>query len=169
MTTAFTIGVSLLAVLGWSAPHAGAATDQIRQTPWEGLSVIVGQKVRVVMPDGARIEGKVTGLESDALAVEIAKTSNKAAYPKGQFLVPRATLRALDMVVPSTWRWRIAGVAAGAVVGTACGIVAVDSIKNDPPGATFAGFGGAALAMPVLGYFLGRAADRRAITYVITP
>ena len=169
MTTRFAIGVSLLVVFGWSTPGAGAATDPERQTTWDGLSVVVGQKVRVVMPDGTRIEGKAIALENDALAVDIGKTSNKETYPKGSFLVPRATLRALDLVVRSTKRWRIMSVSAGVIVGSAFGIVAVDAIRHSPPGATFVGFGGAAIAMPVLGYFLGRAADRRSITFLITP
>src|SRR5207248_153263 len=97
---------------GWGAPRVGAAAREQRQTTWEGLSVIVGQKVRVVMPDGARIEGKAMEVEVDALAIEISKTSNSAAYAKGKFLVPRATLKALDVQRP-TRKWRAVGVGVG--------------------------------------------------------
>ena len=112
----YAIGISLLLTLGWSAPRACAESKEQRQTTWEGLSAIVGQKVRVVMPDGARIQGRATKVEVDALVVEIHKTSNKTAYPKGKFLVPRATLKAVDVEHP-TKVFRIACTAGGAAHG----------------------------------------------------
>src|SRR5580658_7633109 len=111
------IGMALLAALVWGAPRSAAGAVDERQTNWAGLSVVVGQRVRVLMPDGTRIEGKATALEVDALAIEISKTSNRKTYPKGRFLVPRATLRAVDVVQHSTIYWRIICTALGGGIG----------------------------------------------------
>jgi hypothetical protein len=169
MVNRYTIGISLLVMLVWGTPRAGATSKEQLQTKWEGLSAIVGRKVRVVMPDGARIEGRATTVEVDALAVDIYKSSNKTAYPKGKFLVPRATLKAVD-VERNTRHWQVVGLAVGGGVGVFFGVLARDSTKGfiNSTGAA-AGFGAAAVAMPVLGYLIGHSADRRTITYVITP
>jgi len=169
MLNRYAIGISLLAILGWGAPRAGAAAKEQRQIKWEGLSALVGQKVRVVMPDGSQIEGKATKLEADALAVEIGKTSNKMAYPKGPFLVPRATLKTLD-VSHRTKQWRIICTAAGGALGLLFGTKLVLGsnlfAKQPHQGEELAAL---VIGMPVLGYALGNAADRRTITYVIAP
>jgi hypothetical protein len=121
--------------------------------------------VRVVMPDGARIEGTATAVEVDALVVEIRKSSNKAAYPKGRFLVPRATLSAVDVDRPS-FRWRIVGGVVGGGIGALLGVL---SVKTGSVEAIQVVFGAGAAGVPVAGYFMGRAADRHTITYVIAP
>jgi len=160
------IAMAMLAVLVWGVPRAAAAVDQ-RQTDWAGLSVVVGQRVRVVMPDGARIEGKATGLEVDALAIEVAKSSNRKAYPKGRFLVSRATLRAVDVVQPSTIHWRIICTGLGGGIGYVAIRGAINEAKSSSIGA--AGLGALGVGLPVAGYVMGNAADRRIVTYVIVP
>jgi hypothetical protein len=162
------IGIAMLAVLAWGAPRTAAGAVDERQTNWAGLSVVVGQRVRVLMPDGARIEGKATGLEVDALAIEVAKTSNRKAYPKGRFLASRATLRAVDVVQPSTKHWRIICTAMGGGIGYVALRAAINLAKSSNTGAA-AGFGTLGVGLPVAGYFIGNAADRRIVTYVIVP
>jgi hypothetical protein len=155
MLNRYAIVASLMIMLAWGAPRASASQEQHHVT-WDALAVVVGQNVRIIMPDGSRIEGRATELQADALVVEIRKTTNKAAYPKGKFLVPRATLKALD-VERNTQYWRIAGVSAGLGVG----ILVWAAGSRSPV------YGVAAAAVPVAGYFLGRVADQRTITYVI--
>ena len=170
MANRYAIGTSLLVMLVWGTPRVGAAGKEQRQTTWEGLAAIVGQKVKVVMPDGARIEGKATAVESDSLVVEIHKTSNNAAYPKGMFLLPRATLRAVDVDHP-TARWRVLGVAIGGGLGVLSAYFAKAFSGGGflSSGSAEGGFAAAAVALPVGGYLIGRAADRHTITYVIAP
>ncbi len=164
------IAVVLLLMAGFGAPRARAENREQRQTTWEGLSAIVGQKVRIVMPDGGRIEGKALAVEVDALAVDVRKTSNRVAYPKGKFLVPRATLKAIDVDRP-TRHWRIVGTAVGGGIGVVLAVLAVDlaatGFHSRHP--VVGGLAAGAVAMPVGGYVLGRIADRRTITYVIAP
>jgi hypothetical protein len=164
------VALGLLLMLGWGVPRAEAEHREQRQTTWEGLSIIRGQTVRIAMPDGARIVGRATALEVDALAVEIRKTSNKAAYPKGRFLVPRATLKAVEVEHP-TIRWRIVGIAVGGSLGAFLAILAnglaSSGLQTRHPVVAAATAG--AVCLPVGGYLLGWAADRRTITYVIKP
>jgi len=162
------IGMAMLALLIWGTPREAAAAVDERQTNWAGLSVVVGQRVRVLMPDGARIEGKATGLEVDALAIEVAKTSNRRAYPKGRFLASRATLRAVDVVQPSTKYWRIVCTALGGAIGYVALRGAINAAKASETGGEV-GLGALGVGLPVAGYLIGNAADRRIVTYVIVP
>jgi len=166
MTDKRWVAIGLLLMLGCGATQVAAESREQRQTTWEGLAVVVGHTVKIVMPDGARIEGEATGVEVDALAMEIHKTSNKTTYPKGKFLVPRATLKAVDIERP-TGHWRVVGVAVGGGVGAVLAVLAVNlrgfHTRNPVEAALITG----AVAVPVGGYLLGRRADRRTITYVI--
>jgi hypothetical protein len=170
MTGKYAIAISMMAMLV-TAPWAEAASEQQRHVKWDELSQLIGSRVHVVMPDGARIQGRAAALEEDALVLDISKTSNKATYPKGKFLVPRATLKAVD-VENDTKHWRIMCLAIGGALGALALDFSIAASKKDGflrSNALEAVFGGAAVAAPVGGYFLGRAADRRTITYVITP
>ena len=160
--------IGWLLMLSCWAPHAAAESREQRQITWEGLAVVVGHTARIVMPDGTRIEGKATGVEVDALAIEIHKTTNKTTYPKGKFLVPRATLKAVDVEQP-TGHWRLVGAGVGGGVGALVVVLVVElngfhSVHSAEP-ALISG----AVAAPVGGYLLGRQADRRTVTYVIAP
>lgn len=168
MTDERCVSIGLLLMLGCGAPSMAAESREQRQTTWEGLSVVLGHTVRIVMPEGARIEGKATGVEVDALAMEIHRTTNKTTYPKGKFLVPRATLKAVDMDRP-TKHWRLVGIGVGGGVGAVLGVLAValDGFHSRHP--VEAALIGGAVAVPVGGYLLGRRADRRTVTYVIAP
>jgi hypothetical protein len=158
----------LLVMLGWGTPPAVAGSNQERRVTWDGLSEIIGKNVRVVMPDGSRIEGRAMELQPDALVVNIRKTANKAVYPKGKFLVARATLRALD-VSRNTVLWRTTGVVAGTVAGVGLFAALFERHGLSTGGAAGATYFALGVSIPVVGYFVGNAADHHTITYVITP
>jgi hypothetical protein len=162
------IAIGLLLMLGCGAPRAAAESREQRQTTWDGLAVVVGHTARIVMPDGTRIEGKATGVEADALAMEIHKTTSKTAYPKGTFLVPRATLKAVDVEQP-TGHWRLVGVGVGGAVSAVLVILAIGANHFHARPSVEAELISGAVAVPVGGYLLGRRADRRTVTYVIAP
>jgi len=151
-----------------------------RQLHWAELeTVIVGQQVRVVMPNAQVIEGKAVRVDSEALVMEVRRTSNPAIYPKtALYSVPRSSLKALQ-VRRMTKRWRIMFATVGTVVGLGFGIAAslrVTGSSLDPWKAKGEhNLGGAAtaaavaIALPVGGYFLGKAADKHTTDITILP
>jgi hypothetical protein len=164
------IAIGLLLMLAGGALRLGAESREQRQVTWEGLTVVVGRTVRIVMPDGACIEGKATGVEVDALAMEIRKTTNKVNYPKGKFLAPRATLKVVDVERP-TGHWRVVGLAVGGGVGAVMAVLAIELADGgwQTRHPVAAELGAGAVGVPIGGYLLGRRADRRTVTYVIAP
>lgn len=138
-----------------------AGSADTRQIAWSDLPTVFHRNIRIVMPDSTRIEGKAVALETDALAVEVTKTTNVNDYPKGRLLVPRATLRAFEIPNP-TYHWRILGAVGGLVAGV--GALIGFAFATNGNGVAWAG----AAAFPVVGYFLGQRADQRVTTYVLT-
>jgi hypothetical protein len=140
---------------------------------WEGLTVVVGHTVSIAMPGGAVITGKATGVESDALVVDVQKTSDRTAYPKGVVRVPRATLHRFEMQTKGKVG-RIVGTPVGFVVGGGAGLGAWVGIQgglwgnNNPTGAAAAWIGIAA-AGTVGGYLLGNSVDKHWTAIEILP
>jgi hypothetical protein len=162
------IAILLLPMLAWVSAPLSAAQREQRQIPWEGLSEVVGHRVSIVMPDGARIQGKALSVETDALAIDISKTPNKSAYPRGRFLVPRATLTAVD-VDHSTMRWSLVTIGVTVAIGGFLAVLAI-SLRNFRSAHAYEpALAAAAVGVPVAGVLLGRHADKRTITYVIKP
>ncbi len=172
MSNRYVGSIGVLALLWASTTHVDAAAKEQRQIAWKGLAAVVGHRVKIVMPDGARVEGKALSVEVDALAVDIGTTSNPSIYPKGKFLVPRATLKTVDVSHP-TKKWRVLCTSVGGALGLFLGVEAALKVSESEPyyGASRnrenQAFVAVAIATPILGYLIGTAADRRTITYVI--
>jgi hypothetical protein len=99
---------------------------------WEGLTVVTGNTVSIAMPGGAVIAGKATSVESDALVVDVQKTSDRTAYPKGVVRVPRATLHGFEMRTKGKVG-RAVGTPVGFVVGAGAGLGSAIIIRRGPP------------------------------------
>ena len=153
-----------------------AWAEKRQELTWEDMGSVIGKSVRIVMPEGAVLEGIATAVEPESLVLKVRKTNGDAHYSKGPLNIPRASLKTLQVGNP-TIRWRITGVAAGSAIGViavACGVEAASNVAlfggyKEPAKGTAAGFYGAAIALPVGGYFIGKAADRRWTTVVIVP
>ncbi|MGD0869969.1 MAG: hypothetical protein ABSB88_10490 [Bryobacteraceae bacterium] len=140
---------------------------------WEGLTVVVGKTVSIAMPGGAVITGKATGVESDALVVEVKKSSDRSAYPKGVVRVPRAALHRLEMQTKGKVG-RIVGTTVGGVVGFAGGFGAAFGIEggllsNNHDAAAGTALIGITIGGAVAGYFVGNAADKHWTAVEILP
>src|SRR5688572_26487843 len=84
---------------------------------WEDLAPLVaGREVEIVLPDGTKLKGAVYAVRPDSLILDVKKTSNKRAYPKGQQFVERASISSLDLR-NKTIRWRVIATIAGTLVG----------------------------------------------------
>jgi len=150
----------------FSAPIFAGNADQ-RQIAWSDLPMVFNKNIRIVMPDGTQIEGQAVALETDALAVKVTKTTNANQYPKGRLLVPRATLQAFD-IPHTTYYWRTVGVFVGVVGGAVTG-VGISATHFGRTSSAATGLATAvAIVVPVGGYYLGKRADQRVTTYVVT-
>ena len=104
-----------------------AEGSPLRQVSWEDLPMVVGKTVQIALPGGAVVTGMGAAVESDALVVDVMKTSDRKTCPKGELRVPRAALHTLK--IRSNSRTWVAGMALGSMVmgpvGGAMGSVAV--------------------------------------------
>jgi hypothetical protein len=77
------------------APTGSAAEPQ--RLAWDELNQLVGRHVSIPLYDGCAVFGKVTKVQSDALVIDVEKSSHPQAYPKGPLRVPRATLYVFEL------------------------------------------------------------------------
>jgi hypothetical protein len=106
--------------------------------------VHAGCSVRIVLPDGAELEGRPTSFRPEAMDLHVYRSSNRQAHPKGSLTLPRQTVTVVG-IRPRTLRWK------GRAIGTLL-----------PIGV------GAGVGAPA-GYFIGRASDRRFVPFAILP
>jgi hypothetical protein len=165
-----TISIGIVVLLITSAPVRAAS---LRQIKWQDLSIVTGKNVSLVMPGGALISGKAMGVDADALKLNVVRTTDPGAYPKGAVRVPRASVRTLQ--VHSKGRmFRVIGTTVGAFAGLTAGFGAAIQIQggilaNKHGAGAEAAFIGIAAGGAVAGYLVGNRADRRSTTYEILP
>ena len=109
------------------------------------------QHIRVAMPEASCITGKLTGVQPEGLILQIQKTTNKTAYPKGRFVVPRSQVKTLD-VLSKRKRFRVIGTICGAWIGLGAGSYA--ALHTNSAGAALATLAGVGGGLTTLGYFL---------------
>ena len=152
-------------LLFWVAPAAGAVMPE--RLTWEELTQLVGKHVSIALYDGA-VSGAVREVQADALLIEVSKSTNPAAYPKGPMRVPRATLHVLDLHGKGV-KYRVISTALGFVAGAAGGLgVAIKAqgglFGNEHQTAAPVGMIAVMAGVTAAGYALGNAADRRTTT-----
>ncbi len=152
----------------WSADKA---SDRTYRLQWRDLdSMIRGHRIALTLPSGIKLQGDVTSVQSDELVLDVRKTSNKHAYPKGRAVVPRPEVAALRLFRKNKGHtWRIVGTAIGAGAGIA--IAAPFSAYAHNEGMDAGGIIALMVAAPAgLGYLAGWAADRgESVEIVIVP
>ena len=148
-------------VLGF---HAQAKAGDTEELTWGELSSLNGRIIRVAMPEAAVITGKLTGVQPEGLILQIQKTTNKTAYPKGRFVVPRSQVKTLD-VLSKRKRFRVIGTICGAWIGLGAGSYA--ALHTNSAGAALATLAGVGGGLTTLGYYLGDAADSHTTTVVV--
>ena len=139
-----------------------AAQEERIELKWnEVAQAVAGRTVQMVLPDGTSLKGPVLNVTSEALEIQIKKTSNRQTYPKGQISIPRSSVSVLRYT-QVRGRWRAIGTAIGAGASAVVGSLVYTRFNNEAnpeTGATLAaGIVGAGAAA---GYFAGRGADKR--------
>jgi len=160
------------------APNVALAGDVFRvRLAWKDLEPMVrGHEVSVRTRDGASVKGRALAVEGESLVVDVRKTSNPAAHPKGRAAIPGGAIQELRMT-RYIGNGRRAGKTIGGGAGLLAGVVAAVAIgfKEDPdtagsrkvliglliPASLIGGLLG--------GYLLGRAADREVTIIELIP
>ena len=153
-------------LLLWIAPAARATTPE--RLTWEELPQLVGKHVSIALYDGGAVSGTVREVQADALLIQVSKSTNPVAYPKGPMRVPRAKLHVLDLHGKG-FKYRAIGTALGFAAGAAGGLgVAIrvqGGLFGDEHGtAAGAGMIGVMAGVTAAGYAVGNARDRRTTT-----
>jgi hypothetical protein len=118
--------------------------------------------------DGGAVAGKVREVQADALVIQVSKSSDPVAYPKGPMRVPRAKLHVLDLHGKG-FKYRVIGTALGFVAGAAGGMGLALGVQGGVLGDEHGTASGTALVgmmagLTTAGYAVGNAADRRTTT-----
>ena len=167
----FAIGAAMLSIFPLLAQGAG-----VQHVKWENLSMVNGHTVRIFLPGGVII-GKATSVEAEALMVDVRKTGDRNAYPKGMLRVPREKVHRLEMQTKGKLG-RILLTSLGSGLGFGGGVVAAWDIEgceilggcnNKHPGAAAAAWVGLTAAGVAGGYFACNALDKRWTAIEIIP
>ncbi|MCX6630725.1 MAG: hypothetical protein NTW28_24175 [Candidatus Solibacter sp.] len=135
---------------------------------WRDLNRMVrGRNIDIALPSGIQLNGRVTSVEEDALMLDVRKTSNKRAYPKGRAVVPRPEVTEFTLARKEGHAWSAVGVSVGGSIGAGVAAGVVQVVEGDGRRAL-----GAALAVGIpaaLGYGLGWAADHEYVNVIVVP
>jgi hypothetical protein len=130
--------------------------------------LISAQIVEFTMTGGATLRGEVVAVRDEGLVMEVRKTSDAKAYPKGNGTIPRASLTTLRLF-RTRGKWgRGLGTTLGVLTGISLGSYTAFETANST-GAGIAVFLAIAGATSVAGYFVGRSADQRVTSIRIVP
>jgi hypothetical protein len=135
---------------------------------WNELApTIQGHAVELTLSGGTRVTGDVAAIRDEAMVLDVKKTTDAKAYPKGNAAIPRSSIQLVKLKRSGAWGKTLGttlGVLSGVVVG---GYVAGTTQNDVGPGVAV--FLVIASAMSVGGYFLGRSADQRSTTIRVVP
>ena len=126
--------------------------------------------IRMVLPDGTRVEGYPLQAKPDALDIYVTRTSNKQAHPKGNATITRESLSVVQVRSPR-WKGKLIGTLAPIGAGVAllaAGGSNTFTIEGELYGYLLAGGLTLGAGAPA-GFFVGRAIDRRFDQFVIIP
>ena len=91
------ISIALFAFLSYAPLEAKVRHLDVA---WADLvSAIEGHPVELVLRDSTAVKGYVRSVTPDALEIDISKTSNGKAQPKGPASLPRSTVNTLQYTV----------------------------------------------------------------------
>lgn len=136
---------------------------------WSELrSAIEGRTIQLTLPGGATVHGDVRIVRDEALVLNVRRSSDAMAYPKGYTTIPKESVTELRVrEIHGRWGRKVGnglGTLAGVLAG---GYIAVHTANSPGPG--LATFGIITGAGAVGGYFLGKAVDTRVTLIRVVP
>lgn len=140
------------------------AAAEPRRVAWSQTpEAFLGKRVLIQLTCGARIEGSWISITANTFTMHVEKTSARNTIGKGIQTLPRSSI-----LVIRTRNQRVRGRVAGALAGF-YGVAAISYAATGSREALQSGWGPAAFAGGVAGYFAGRAADRATHEVVLLP
>jgi len=146
-----------LLLVGQSNMSAAAAPVELKWT--ELNTAIYGQIVELTLPGAFKIKGDVVAVRDDALVIDVQRTSDAKAFPRGNAVIPRASVTLLKLEKSGS-NWRTTGTVLGVLGGVAVGGYIAGKTANSG-GSAIAIFVATAAAATVAGRAAGGAADRK--------
>jgi hypothetical protein len=137
---------------------------------WDEFSTRVSPKhtIRMVLPNGTIIQGQALHLKDDAIEMHVTRTSNAVMQQKGNAIIPRASVSVIDVRSPRR-AGKIIGTLVPIAAGLALGAAGVAGNQGSESVYGYALVGGIIVAAAPVGYFVGRAIDRRFDRFTIIP
>jgi len=135
---------------------------------WGELApTIQGHTVELTLTGGTRVTGDVAAIRNDTMVLDVKKTSDAKAFPKGNASIPRDSIQLVKLKRSGAWG-KTLGTTLGVLSGVVVGGYVAGTTQNDagPAVAVFLVIAG---AMSVGGYLLGRRADQTATTIRVVP
>jgi hypothetical protein len=151
------------------AQPRGAETVRPYRLRWDDLPPLVtGARVALELHGGVRVQGRVLSVEPNGWTLQITKTSDPQLCGKGRQWLPRSAIRQMKLSKTRGIAGRVIGTTIGLCFGLVPGIgLAAGAILEGAYwGPVIAGI---MILPPTLGYFLGRAADRREMLITVEP
>jgi len=136
---------------------------------WNELaSSILSHSVELTLTGGTRVTGEVAAIRDDAMVLDVKKTSDAKAFPKGNASIPRGSIQLVRLKKSGVWG-KTLGTTLGVLTGLTVGGVVVDRANLKGTGPNVSVFLITAGAISVGGYLLGREADKRETSIRIVP
>ncbi len=155
-------------LLGLCLPTARAETKPLELKWGEIQQLVIGQRVQMVLPDGATVKGEVVTVREDSLVLDVKGTSNKEAHPKGSATIPRESVKLIRLERRSGNWGRNLGTTVGAITGVFLGgWLAIEAA--DSGGTAVACLAGITALGAISGYYIGKDIDRKVTVIKIVP
>ncbi len=157
----------LLALLCAGQSNAFSESKPL-ELKWNELgSMIVGQRVELMLADGTDIKGEAVAVREDTLVMDVRKASGESHYAKGSATIPRGSI-GLIRLDRKRGSW---GRTMGTVVGVLTGLVlgGYTAAHTNSAGAGIPVFLGIASGVSIAGYYTGKELDRRITLIKIVP
>jgi hypothetical protein len=161
----FTLVVALL--LTASQIPAGAGERKNLRLPWSELSpAVADRKIAMVLSSGTAVEGRVLGVEPDALRLHVTWTTDSKVVRKGKTSIPRSSVSVIRMGRYSKrWRLLLTPGLPAALLGAMA--VATSSVSPTPAPGKVVWIGvGVTFGATITGYYVGKLLDRRELTEI---
>lgn len=159
--------LTLLIVLLLGQSGAIAASKPL-ELKWNELAPLIsGHIVQLDLSEGVTVTGEAVAIREDMLVLDVKSSSKPQTYGKGSASIPRNSITLIKLQrTRGTWG-RTTGTIIGVIAGLGLGGNA--AVHTDSGGAATAVLVGITAGVTVIGYYAGRALDRRSTLIKIVP